>query len=96
MHHNGFACAICRPAAIEKEIAQLRKKKKKGEVVGAPKSNLAPRYRRRVLCVISALFLCHQMGQTEIICELKHSKPNSCRSDMTRSFGYESVLHREG
>lgn len=94
MHHNGCACASCRPAVIEKEIAQLKKKKE--EEVGAPKSNLAPRYRRRVLCVISALFLCRQMGQTEIICELKHTKPNSCRSDLTQSAGYESVLHREG
>lgn len=93
MHHNGCACASCRPVVIEKEIAQL---KKKGEEVGAPKSNLAPRYRRRVLFVISALFLCHQMGQTEIICQLKHTKPNSCRSDVTRSAGYESVLCHEG
>lgn len=86
MHHNGCACASCRPAVIEKEIAQFKKKrrKKKGEEeVGAPKSNLAPRYRRRVLCVISALFLVLQMGQTEIICALKHTKPKSCRSRVT-------------
>lgn len=63
--------------------------------MGAPRSNLAPRYRRRVLCVISALFLCFEMGQTKII-EFKHTKPNSCRSALTRSVGYESVLRPEG
>lgn len=60
MHHNGCACASCRPVVIEKEIAQLKKKKKKKKrrrrSGGPQKSNLAPRYCRRVLCVISALF----------------------------------------
>lgn len=81
MHHNGCACASCRPGVIEKEIAQLEKKR--GEEVGE-QSGPQIGYRRRVLCVISALFLCLQMGQIEIICELKHTKPNSCRSDPTR------------
>lgn len=33
MHHNGRACASCRPVLIEKEIAQL-KKMEDGEEVG--------------------------------------------------------------
>lgn len=70
LHHNGGACASCSPAVIEKEIAQLKGKKGRGCWGGQQKQS-GPR--RRVLCVISALFppLRLQMGQTEIIYAVK-------------------------
>lgn len=32
LHHNGRACASCRPVLIEKEIAQLKKMEDEEEV----------------------------------------------------------------
>lgn len=86
------------PSWLKRKLHSWKKKRRRRRSGGPQKSNLAPRYCRRVLCVISALFfLCLQMGQTEIISELKNTANlNSCRSNLTRSAGYESVLRREG
>lgn len=79
LHHNGRACASCRPVLIEKEIAQLKKMEDEEEVGVYPprhtKSNLDPRYCRRVLRVISALFLSPNGAKRGYLAVKPHQTP---------------------
>lgn len=78
LHHNGGACASWRPAVIEKEIAQLKKTKRRRSWVGAPKKQSGPQIPpARAVRNQCALFCVTKWGKLRLPATPKTQHPNA-------------------